>query len=145
MATDIEKLRILIQDPADGSELLSDDDLTAILEIESSIYRAAALCCKSLAAKYAQKVSITAGPTKIENQQKFEHYRDLASEYDKRAAEGGGGSGSGSCRPVVTGVSRAEMKLQAENDDRPDNAFTIGMFDIIEDDSEDYHDEIEDE
>ena len=37
MATDIEKLRILIQDPADGSELLSDDDLTAILEIESSI------------------------------------------------------------------------------------------------------------
>lgn len=141
MVTDIEKLRILIQDPADGSELLSDDDLTAILEIESSIYRAAALCCKSLAAKYAQKVSITAGPTKIENQQKFEHYRDLAYEYDKRAAEGGGGSGS--CKPVVTGVSRAEMKLQAENDDRPDNAFTIGMFDIIEDDSEDYNDETE--
>lgn len=141
MVTDIEKLRILIQDPADGSELLTDDDLTAILEIESSIYRAAALCCKSLAAKYAQKVSITAGPTKIENQQKFEHYRNLAYEYDKRAAEGGGGSGS--CKPVVTGVSRAEMKLQAENDDRPDNAFTIGMFDIIEDDSEDYNDETE--
>lgn len=141
MVTDIEKLRILIQDPADGSELLSDADITAILEIESSIYRAAALCCKSLAAKYAQKVSITAGPTKIENQQKFEHYRNLAYEYDKRAAEGGGGSGS--CKPVVTGVSRAEMKLQAENDDRPDNAFTIGMFDIIEDDSEDYNDETE--
>jgi len=100
MAATVQQLRILCGDPS-SSAILMTSQYSAIIEIESNVYRAAALACRSIAATFAPKVEMGAGPAKMKLQQKYEHYMDLAKKYDSRA-ESGGGSSSG-LMPIRTG------------------------------------------
>ena len=125
MAT-IETIQALIQDYT----ILEDEQILAFMEIESNTYRVAALCCRSLAAYYAKKVSLTVDVIKIANEQKFEHYINLAKIYDQRAREGGGDSGGTIGSGIVlTGVSINEMDTVIANADRVDPAFSMGLND----------------
>jgi hypothetical protein len=135
MAT-IEQLRVLVQDPEGSTALLSDDDLDEILAIEPNVYRAAATAARLLAAQYAAKVKVTAGPVSVENQQAYEHYANLAKAYDQRAREGGGGlgvTGSGVGGPALSGVSASEVETQREDTDRIEPAFRRGLTDNVSD------------
>jgi hypothetical protein len=133
MAT-IEQLRVLVQDPEGTDAVLSDDSYDEIIAIESNVYRAAATAARLLAATYAAKVKITAGPVSVENQQKYEHYADLAKAYDQRAREGGGGDGGGGVgigagAPQLTGTSHAEIDALNEDADRYASVFRRGVTD----------------
>lgn len=133
MVATLEQIRTLVADPTtpDATAIFEDEHYEVILAIEPNVYRAAATAAKTLAAYYAGKVNVTAGPVKVENTQKFEHYEALAKTYDQRAREGGGEDGStlgaGAGLPAMAGVSRGEMSAAREDTDRPLPAFTKNM------------------
>lgn len=136
MAT-IEQTRILVSDPAGTDQIFDDTHYQAIVDIEQNTYRAAASAARSLAAYFANLVSVTAGPVKVENQQRSERYLAIADGYDQRAREGGGSGGAGSLSvggPVVTGISNDEIEGVRDDDDRYQGAFYRGLDDNLSDD-----------
>lgn len=131
MSVTIEQLRALVQDNG-TTYLLEDPSYLEIIDLEVNTYRAAAVISRMIAAKYAGKVKVTAGPVSVENQQKFEHYTALAKAFDQQAREGGGGEGAGSLgagagAPGLTGVSESEMQAVREDTDRPESAFKMNL------------------
>ena len=141
MAT-IAQLRLLMNDPAGASQIFDDDAYQLAIDTESNIYRAGAMIARMFASYYAQKVSTTVGPVKLDNDQKYNHYVDLADSFDKRAQTGGGASGEIGTGIELTGVSISEMDTQEEDDDRYPSAFKRGMNDNpsagIDEATEDY-------
>lgn len=130
----IEQLRLLLNDPSGSFEILSGVDYNSILNIESNVYRAAALGARTIAAKYAKKVSTTVGPIKMENEGKFNHYMSLAKTYDKRAASSSGSVGGFvSGGPSLTGTSLSDMETQRDDTDRYDGKFYRGITDNPQD------------
>ncbi|MES0340678.1 MAG: hypothetical protein ABUK08_00020 [Candidatus Humimicrobiaceae bacterium] len=134
MAITIDQLRLMTGDTGTPS-IMEDAQYTLVLEIESSnIYNAAFLSCNSIAGIFAIKVSLTAGPVKIENQQKYEHYTDLADKYRQMAREGQGGDGNGggsslASAPGLAGVSISEMESVDSDPDRVPSKIKMGMDD----------------
>lgn len=131
MSMTIEQLRALVQDNGVIS-LLEDSTYLEVMELEVNSYKAAAVLCRILAAKYAAKGKVKAGPVTVDSQQKYEHYKELADAYDQSAREGGGGEGAGGLAvgggaPGLTGVSEADMETNREDTDRPDSAFRMNL------------------
>lgn len=123
MATDTAKIRFLLRDPDGASPDLTDADIQTALEIESNLYKAAALCARNLAAKYAPKADLGAGGASVKNSQKHKHYMGLATAYEVQAA------GQLDGCPQLAGVSLEEMEAAFKDDDRPTPAFRRGQFD----------------
>jgi hypothetical protein len=136
MAITIDQLRLMTGDTG-TPPIMEDAQYTLVIGIESdNIYNAAFLACNSIAGIFSEKVSITAGPVKIENQQKYEHYTDLADKYRQMAREGlgdvddnGGGGSSLVSAPAITGVSISEMDSVDSDPDRYPSSFKKGMDD----------------
>lgn len=132
MAT-VAQLRVLVDDPAGASQIYDDTHYDTILAIEDNVYRAAATAARTLAAHYATKTKVKAGPVAVETQQKFEHYSELAKGYDQRAreggGEGGGGVGIGAGAPQLTGTSIDTMESNNDDTDRFAGVFRRGMTD----------------
>jgi hypothetical protein len=130
MAATEAQLRALLQDPAGVGEKLSSADYLVIIGLEDNVYRAAATAARALAAKYATKVDVKAGPVEIANSDKSEHYFELAKSFDLRA-EGGGGTGADGVLlgPELTGTVVSEIEAQREDTDRYQSAFYRGMTD----------------
>ena len=112
----------------DKDDLLEDSDYDVILLIESNLYRASALAATMLAAKYAGKTKLKAGPVTIDAQQKFEHYTQLSKNFSLRA-EGGGGLGGGDfAAAVATGISISDMNTVDSDTDRFPSTVKKGQF-----------------
>lgn len=130
MAVTEAQLRSLLQDPAGSSEILSTADYAVIIDLESNVYRAAAMAARAIAAKYAAKVDVKAGPVSVSNSDKYKHYIGLAKNFDLRAREGGGVTGDTTpMGPELTGTSIAEIEAQNEDSDRFGSVFRRGMTD----------------
>lgn len=130
MAATEAQLRVMLDDPAGASELLSTAEYTVLLAIETTVYRAAALAARSIAAQFAEKVELAAGSVRIALQQKYNHYMTLADRYDFRGREGGGGDGAASGGgPKLTGISQDEMETERDDTDRVQPAFQMGQMD----------------
>lgn len=130
MASSVELLRILIQDPSPG--VISDEDLGMIVDLEENAYRAASTACRTLAAYYAKQIDTTFGPDSVKLGQRTKHYEDLAKSYDSRAATGGdGGTGVAgvpiSGDPVLTGDSHADIDAARDDTDRYNSTFYRDM------------------
>jgi hypothetical protein len=140
MAT-IDQIRALVDDPSGATQIFDDTHYQTIVDIEDNVYRAAATAATTLAAHFAAKVKVKAGPVAVENQQKFEHYEALAKAYNQRAreggGEGGGGVGAGAGAPQLTGVSISDMEDLNDDSDRFGGVFRRGMNDNPPSDSED--------
>lgn len=143
MAT-IDQVRVLVNDPSGASQIFDDPHYQTIIDIEDNVYRAAATAAETLAAYYAAKVKVKAGPVAVENQQKFEHYEALAKAYNQRAreggGEGGGGVGAGAGAPQMTGVSINEIDNQNADSDRYGGVFKRGLHNNPSGDSDEYSD-----
>lgn len=87
---DVDFLRILIDDTDYQNQKFTDEQLTSIMTLESNIYKAAATACQALAAQYALKKKTNVRGISVENQQIYEHYMDLAQNYNLRAENGDG-------------------------------------------------------
>ena len=101
---------------------LSDDSIEVVIDLETNVYRAAAVCAKILAAQYADKINIKAGPVSVEEEAKFAHWKSIAAGFDSRASSGG-------CNIdcVATGISESEIDSQREDTDRVQETFYRGM------------------
>jgi len=128
MAATEAQLRTLLQDPTGVGEELSTADYTAIIAIETNVYRAAAVAARAIAAKYSTKIEVKAGPVTVKNQQKAENYRKLAAAYEQQAREGGGGGGVGSAIEL-TGTSISTIDSNNEDEDRYAGIFSRGVHD----------------
>ena len=137
------QLRVLVSDPpAPGATPIFDDaHYDLIGSMETNLYKAAGNAARSLAAFFAQKVSVTAGPVKIESSDKCEHYIKIAKQFDDLSKTAGhiepGGSGvipsliigapvSGG---VLTGIDISEIDGVKSDPDRYDSVFYRGMDD----------------
>lgn len=134
MAT-IEQIRALVADPKtdSGTPLFPDSHYESLLSLNDNIYRVAADAARTIAFYYADKVSVKAGTVSVENQQKAQRYQALAKDYDQRAREGDGYSGTSSLvaygQPAFTGVSLSEMDSVQSDPDRYPSSFYLGVED----------------
>jgi len=129
MTITVEQLRVLVQDKT-IPYMLEDSDYDVFLALESNAYRAASKAARAIAAQFAKKVDLTAGPVKLSLTQKFDHYMALAADFDQSAREGGGwGDGGGAIGTgvVVTGISLAEIDAANDDPDRYDSVFYRGL------------------
>lgn len=84
-ASDLAAVRYLIGDTDSTNPLQSDEELNWLISQQASVYDAAAAGSAALAAKFARQVSKTVGAMKLEAQQKYEHYHDLAADLRAQA------------------------------------------------------------
>lgn len=137
------QLRILVSDPPTpgATPIFPNEHYDAIGAMETNLYKAAGNAARSLAAYFAQKVTVTAGPVKIESSAKSEHYIKIAKQFDDLSKTAGhiepGGTGvvpstiigapvSGG---VLTGVRVSEIDDIRSDPDRYDSVFYRGMDD----------------
>lgn len=124
MAVSETLLRSMVHDPVGDNQYLTTDQYTAIMALEATEYRAAALAARMIASQFVQKVNLEVGSIKIALRQKYQNYMNLAASYDWRAITGGMVPA-----PVVGGTSLADMESVDAHSDRPPNQFKMGMFD----------------
>lgn len=136
----VAQLRVLVSDPPTpgGTPVFDDSHYEAIGSMETNLYKAAGNAARSLAAHFAQKVTVTAGPVKIESSHKSEHYIKIAKQFDdlsKTAGHTEPGSipstviGAPVSGGVLTGVQISEIEDIKSEVDRYDSAFFRGMDD----------------
>ena len=117
LTTDLNKVRLLIQDTSSTDAQFSDEEIGFFIDTESNVHAAARAGCLALAAKTATAVSKTVGKLKIELQQKHEHYIDLANQYKDAAAT------KGSVQLFAGGLSISGKEAERADTDRVDPKF----------------------
>lgn len=131
MAATEAQIRLLVQDRK-PNHILETSDYDEILSIDDTVYGAATIAARSLAAYYALKIDTDVKDISIKNSQKFDHYTKLADKYEKTSSSGSnkdkefllsGGT------PVSTGTSNAEIESVHDDDDRYKSAFVRGGLD----------------
>jgi hypothetical protein len=103
------------------SQLMQDEEINFYLSLRSSIFGAAAECCRTLAAQFALLASYAAGDTKISYTGVAQAYAIRAQQFDMRS--------SMTCLPYVGGISVADKENNEDNPDLVVPQFSIGMFD----------------
>lgn len=135
----VDQLRALVSDPPffGQNPILEDEIYEIIASMETNIYKAAGNAARSLAAYFAQKVTVTAGPVKIDSSAKCDHYLRIAKQYDDLSKTSGISQDDGSVLGVgsvvgagiVTGIVVSEMDNVGSDSDRYGSAFTRGLDD----------------
>lgn len=133
----IEQLRALVSDPPvfGGTPILDDDFYGIIAGMETNLYKAAGNAARGLAAYFAQKVTVTAGPVKIDSSAKCEHYLKIAKQFDDLSKTSGISQPDGSVLAVgatvgpglVTGVQVSDMDSVEADSDRYNSIFKRGL------------------
>lgn len=80
-----DMVRFLIGDTDTNDQLVSDEEIAAILAVTANIKRAAARILRSLAAKFARDVDIAGEGLRESGSQRAQAFRDMADELDEEA------------------------------------------------------------
>jgi hypothetical protein len=107
--------------PGAPTQLMQDEEINFFLTLRSSIFGAAAECCRTLAAQFSAAVNEQAGDTKIQYSDMAKNFFLRATEFDMRSAMG--------ALPYVGGISVSDKDNQEDDPDRVNPQFAIGMFD----------------
>ena len=88
-AQDEGLLRSLIDDKVQATAVFTDEELTAILDQNSSdVWAAAADCCRSLSAKYSKEAFVLGlgkNDIYLDRREKAKYYLQLATTYSSRS------------------------------------------------------------
>lgn len=122
MAIDTELVRLLVGDADADAQLLTDDQILAIVDGYSSNRMAAAAVAEAIAAKFSRKVSFSLQGLRFENSTKADAYRLLAQRLRNEANNESGALGA-----MVTGVSVGEEASVDDDADRTPSVFKTGM------------------
>lgn len=119
-------VRALIGDTDSCDERISDELIAAFLaDSGNDVYRASALSCRALAAKFAALTRTEIDSVKIEYQHITENYRRAARELDEMSKTAGtGGLGV----PIAGGTSKAAMETENQNTDRVEPFIKLRQF-----------------
>lgn len=116
-------VRLLIGDTDSNDQLMTDGAIDyALNRYSNDAYRAAALCARQLAAKFAREVDSSLESVRLSASQKHAQYMKLAVEIEK---QGGISSEIGG---FVDGVSVASVETNREDTDRLSPSFLQGQF-----------------
>lgn len=124
-----DAVRFLIGDidaTSSDDPVLSDAEINfALTTVNNDTFRAAALCCRALAARYATLVDTRFESIDERFSQRQKAYLDLAKRLDAQAKIfGSGGLGF----PIAGGISEGDMETVRADTDRVKPAFTMRMF-----------------
>lgn len=124
--SNIAAVRFLVGDPAGASQQLSDAEITfALNQTGNDTYAAAAICARSLAAKYAVKVDSKFETVEAKYSQLRDNYLSLARQLDAQAKRFGS---RGLGVPVAGGISKADVETTDSLTDRVRPYFRDGQF-----------------
>lgn len=117
------QVRLVIGDTVESDQQIQDEEIDFFLTQRSSIYGAAAECCRSLASQYSRSADMRTGASDAKYSQMAVAYALRAQQFDAKAAAAGAGM------PYCGGISQADKENSAQDDDRVNPQFAIGMFD----------------
>jgi hypothetical protein len=120
-----DQVRLLIGDTLSTDPQMQDEEIDYFITQRSSMYGAAAECCRSLQAKFSRSVDQTAGSSKTLYSQMAKAYGVKAAEFEDKAAQAGAGL------PYAGGISVTDKLNQQADGDRVQPQFQIGMEDNL--------------
>ena len=120
----INQVRFLIGDTDSSDYGISNENIVFALAQTSSIYAAAAMCARALAAKYASEVDTKFESVSVDYSQKAKAYYDLAKRLERQAkAQGGLGV------PLAGGLTISDRDAVNADTDRIKPKFYTDQFD----------------
>ena len=122
----LDQVRFILGDTVPSDPQLQDEEINFVLTQRSSVYGAAAMCCRSLATKYARSADEKAGDSQVWYSQIAKGYALRAIELEAAAAASGT-----SVIPFAGGVSVTDANNRAGNLDLVQPQFNIGMMDSV--------------
>ena len=122
-ASPMMQVRMIIGDTVAENPQVEDEEINFFLTMRSSIWGAAAECCRALASQYSRSADLRAGDTERKFSQLAAAYALRAQQFDAKAASAGAGL------PYCGGISQADKENQAQDPDRVNPQFALGMFD----------------
>lgn len=115
--TPLYQVRMIIGDTLSTEPLLQDEEISFTLIRRNSVNGAAAMCSRSIAAKFSRLSDTTVGPQKFDLSQKAANYTKLADDLEQLDdATGGAFCFSG-------GISIANKQTYEADPDRVDPSF----------------------
>lgn len=127
---DIDKVRLMLGDTDCTDPLLSDNEINWLISATEEVTAAAAMGAKSIAGKFARKVSNTTGRVRKELSDLFDHYMALEKNLRDLAAAGGiGSAGIPSVSGVFTALTKDAALTDAQDPDLVQPAFEVGEMD----------------
>jgi hypothetical protein len=122
LTTPLYQVRFLLGDTDGNGQQVQDEEISFSLLTIGSVWGAAAICCRALAAKMSRLADQASGTSTINYSQRAKAYAQRAVEYDAILAERG-------TTPYSGGMSVADMQNFAMNSDLVQPIFEIGMMD----------------
>lgn len=119
-----DALKLAVGDTSTSAtlELLSTGECAYLRSTYGSVANAAPYAAEAIAAKYARQVGRAVGDLRIDAQQRYEHYIDLASALRRGVA-------LRNAVPYAGGISQSDKQGYEDDSDRVVPAFTVGQFD----------------
>lgn len=112
-----DKVRFLIQDTDTNDRLVTDEEIAFILTESSNIYRAASKLCRSIALSLGRKLTLIDPAMRLDRNEQYTHYMELAKEYGDQALSSGG------VALFAGGISEADKDVREDDTDRVPPAF----------------------
>lgn len=120
-ADDKDAVRFEIPDTDEGAQLVSDEEITYALTLESGVIGAAARCCEIVARRFAQQADISTGDVKLTYSGQAKTLAVRAKELREQA--------NGAHAPYSGGMVRSRKEAFAEDEDLEQGNFRCGQFD----------------
>jgi hypothetical protein len=117
------QVRLLTGDVLASDQQQQDEEINWQISQYSTIYGAAAACCRSLAAKYARMVDIVQGEMRTLYSARTKRYSDMARDLEMRGLRG--------APPYAGGISVNDKTQVADDPDRVPPDFNRGQFDDL--------------
>lgn len=87
ITTELDQIRLEIQDNVSTAQLLQDDEITYIMTVEANFWGACARCCEIISRNFLRKadVRVGRGGTMLNYSTAAKQYADMAAAFRKRA------------------------------------------------------------
>jgi len=123
-----DAVRVLVGDTDVNEQRITDEEITFFLsQGGDDVYRASAVACRALAAKYAHlvDVDVDSGGLSAKYSQRSAAYEVRARQLETLAKKYGD---VGLGVPLVGGLSRSEMQSVESDTDRFDSVFSVNSL-----------------
>lgn len=108
-----DRVRFLIGDTMKCDPLLEDEEIEYLLDLEGELFKACALACEAIAAKFSRLASEKVGDISVSLNQKADAYHKLSAKFRSRA--------SSIVSPYAGGISQTDKEhTQLDSDNTPE-------------------------
>jgi hypothetical protein len=120
------QVRRLVGDVIGNEPQLQDEEINFALTQRSSIYGAAAECCRAIASQYSRKANTAIQGMSVTYSSQAQAYLKMAVTLDAQASARGAGA-----MPYAGGISESDKEVQEQDSDRVPPQYTLEMNDNL--------------